>query len=202
MIKSLADSNYYNYKVIYSSYSYNSYSWSLQSFIWVSWGYLPSIYILCKPQFCQFLLPFFVVICSRNTTCISFILVVSYPILFCLFLCLFSTFPASLLSPLSFFAYPVLYLSHCLFLCLSSTIFLASLLLSFFTCLSLYIFFFLFCFPFVCVVFGVFFCPSILNFLVFDLLFNVSSIFLSFCFCFVFLILFISSTLYNDLLLL
>ena len=115
------------------------------------------IYILCKPQFCQFFFPFFVVIYYQNKTCISFILVFSYPVFFCLFLCLFSTFPVSLLSPLSFFLYPVLYLSHCLFLCLSSTIFLASLLLSFFTCLLIYIFFFLFCFPFVCVFFGVFF---------------------------------------------
>ena len=50
-------------------------------------------------------LPSFVVICSLNETYILFILVFSYPVLFCFFFFLSSTFP------LSFFVYPLFSLS-------------------------------------------------------------------------------------------
>ena len=139
--------------------------WSLQSFTWVSWEYLSSKGILCKPQLHHFL-PFFVAIHSQNKTyCLYFSLLISYFV--CLFLFLFSTPPCRSLSSVSLCMSSTFSLTFCLFLCLFSPFFLAC-LLSFpsdFLCLSSS-FFFSFSL-FVCLLLSflaVFWCISLLFF--------------------------------------
>ena len=101
---------------------------SLWSFTWVSWGYLPSTDISCRPHFRHFLPSFLCCYLFSKCNIHFFILVFSDPTLFSLsfpvsyFLCLqLSTFL------LSFFAYALL--SLCLS-CLPFTFFLATFYLS------------------------------------------------------------------------
>ena len=112
---------------------YNIFCDPLQSFTWVSWGYLPSTDILWRPQFCHFL-PFlccyvfskwniflyFSLFRSYSFLSLSFpvqssffypsaLSILEYPKLslspFCLFLLVFYFLCSCLLSPLIFFIY-------------------------------------------------------------------------------------------------
>ena len=106
---------------------------SLQYFTWVSCGYLPRTDISCRPQFRRFLSSFICCYVFSKWNKYFFILVFSDPILFCLFLLLYTTFPvfyflsfsSACLCTSSYFS-----LFFGLFLCLSSTFFLAVFYLS------------------------------------------------------------------------
>ena len=118
--------------------------WSLQSFIWVSWGYLPSTDTMCRPQFCCFLPSFLCCYVFSKWNIYFFILVFPNLILFCpsLFWC--NTFPVSYFLSFSCLSLHILYF---LSLSLSVFYFLSSCLLSFssdFLCLSS-TFYFCFC---------------------------------------------------------
>ena len=94
---------------------------SLRSFTWVSWGYLPSTDISCRPHFRRFIPSFLCCFLFSKWNIYFFILVFSDPILFSL------SFPV--------FYFPCLLLSIFL-LCLSFHI-VYFLFLSFFVCLLL-----------------------------------------------------------------
>ena len=119
--------------------------WDLQSFTWVSWGYLLSADISCRPQFRRFLASFLCYYVFSKLNIYFFILVFLGPVLFCLFLfrillSLCSTFD---LSPQSVFAYHLLSLSPSVtfFVCLVLFFLLSSIFLLWF---SLFIIHFLF----------------------------------------------------------
>ena len=103
--------------------------WSLQSFIWVSWGYLPSTDTMCRPQFYCFLPSFLCCYVFSKWNIYFFILVFPNLILFCpcLFRC--NTFPVSYFLSFSCLSLHILYFL-CLFPCLSSIFFLAVFYLS------------------------------------------------------------------------
>ena len=85
---------------------------SLRSFTWVSWGYLPSADISCRPQFRRFLPSFLCCYLFSKWNIYFSILVFSDPILFSLFSCvLFSLSFNFYIFPLSYFAYSLLSLS-------------------------------------------------------------------------------------------
>ena len=104
----------------------------LRSFTWVSWGYLPSIDISCRPHFHRFLPSFLCCYlfskCNKN----FFILVFPDPTLFSLSFPVFY-FPCLLLSTfllcISFLAYPLLSLYVFLFCLLLSFLLLSIFLL-------------------------------------------------------------------------
>ena len=111
---------------------------SLWSFTWVSWGYLPSTDISCRPHFCYFLPSLLCCYLFSKCNIHFFILVFSDPTLFSLsfpvsyFLCLLlSTFLLCL-------SLHMLYLLSLCLSCLPFTFFFATLYLSpltFFLCL-------------------------------------------------------------------
>ena len=76
---------------------------SLRSFTWVSWGYLPSTDIPCRPHFRRFLPSFLCCYLFSKCNIHFFILVFSDPtsLLFSVFLFLCSTFPVFYFLPFS-----------------------------------------------------------------------------------------------------
>ena len=82
--------------------------WSLRSFTWVLWEYLPITDILCRPHFHRFLSSFLCCCLFSKCKIHFFILVFSDPTLFSL------SFPVLLSLSSTFYLYPVL-------LCISST---------------------------------------------------------------------------------
>ena len=102
---------------------------SLQSFTWVSWGYLPSTDISCRPHFRRFLPSFLCCYLFSKCNIHFFILVFSDPILFSLSFPVFY-FPCLLLS--TFLLCLSLHILYFLFLSfLSAFYFLSCYLLSF-----------------------------------------------------------------------
>ena len=119
---------------------------SLQSFTWVSWGYLPITDILCRPQLCRFLSSFLCCYVFSKWNIYFFVLVFSDPIQFsvsfisCTLFSLSSNFYP---SPSSIFEYPQLSLSPSIpfFVCVLLSFLLSSIFLLWF---SLFIIYFLF----------------------------------------------------------
>ena len=183
-----------------TSIQLDSIFWSLLSFTWVSWGYLPNTDILCRPRFCSFLpsflccylfskcnIHFFVLVFSDPTLfslsfpvfynpCLllsTFLLCLSLLILYFLFLSFLSvTFflAAFCLSPLTFFVYHLIFLS-------AFISFFPSLLSSSFICC-------LFSIPLTLLFILLFSCSSFLYFVPFNFLSAFSAYFFIFPFYF------------------